>query len=506
MFKKFFIYLFSSFFILILLIYFFQKDNQNEVTKDAIDENQEQYDDFLNHIQQANYSKKTAINSDIKKDIDSAAKLQRAFNYVAKKNLSSVVSIQVLHVINTSYQNRFRLDDFFPFPFFREPQSKEVIASGSGFIISKDGYLISNYHVVENATEIRVILYNEEEYKAELIGSDRITDIALLKIKPNSKKEFPAAVLGNSEEMEVGDLVVAIGNPLGFSHTFTTGVVSAKGRSRIKEDNPYQSFIQTDVAINRGNSGGPLINLYGNVIGINSMIYSENGGNIGLGFAIPINLAKEVISELKKSGEINRGWIGVALKDINKKLLRTLSISEGGTFVTRVYFGSSAYKAGIKSGDIIYAINGEKLKNTSDFRARMLQFKEGDKPVFSVVRSKKQIKITVPLISNNNDQNLPTSKKYFGFTTHNMTPYIMSQLGLRSQVGVVIEQIDKNSILWNQGLREGHLLLFINETRVDNIDDYENVMKRALRNDFIYMRFRIGGYVQAFKLRSRDAN
>jgi serine protease Do len=289
-----------------------------------------------------------------------------SFSAVAKELTPTVVNIRTSKSLeNKEFYKRFespqgnddRFDEFFKKFFNNNPEHDLKQRSlGSGFIISKDGYVLTNNHVISGADEIIVSLADSEEFKAKLVGTDDKTDIALIKIE-TKKNDFPVAILGDSEALDIGEWVIAIGNPFGFGHTLTQGIVSAK--SRVIGAGPYDNFIQTDAAINPGNSGGPLINMQGQVIGINTAIVSSGQG---IGFAIPINMVKEILPELKDNGEVARGWLGVAIQDVTPEIARAVGLKEPkGAMVTSVYAGDPADKAGMKPGDIILKINGHEV-------------------------------------------------------------------------------------------------------------------------------------------------
>lgn len=336
-----------------------------------------------------------------------AIKMQDAFHNVAKQVNPAVV------FISTESERTVRVPqfDFFNFPFFdfMDPQNRGRNRSrpqyrqrkqiqrglGSGFIISADGYIVTNDHVVHGAQKIKVKIEHDKEYDAKVIGTDDILDIALIKIEA---KNLPHVYLGDSDNTRVGDWAIAIGNPYGLSHTFTVGVISHINRKNIDEHGIGQ-FIQTDASINRGNSGGPLLNIRGEVIGINRMIYSNTGGSIGIGFAIPINEVKVILEQLRKNGKVIRGWLGVQIQpNIAEEFRKELGLKgDAGVFVARVVPGSPAQKAGIQERDVILEINGKKIQEFSDLSSIVKQTKPGKTLPFLVWRNKKQIKIWVTI-------------------------------------------------------------------------------------------------------------
>lgn len=287
---------------------------------------------------------------------------------VAHDQNPAVVGIQTkMRILNTNAapgNSPFGGSPFpgFPFPgapHRGQPDQPSPGGSGSGFLIDENGYILTNSHVVNNANEITVTLMDDKEYEAELIGTDPKTDIALIKISAKSGERFPFIRLGNSSELNVGEWVVAIGNPFGLSHTVTVGVVSAKGRNI--GAGPYDEFIQTDASINPGNSGGPLVNLEGEAIGINTAIYpGRAGGNVGIGFALPINMAKSILEDLKEDGKVTRGWLGVMIQKITPKLIDAMNLTvEAGALVSDVEPGGPAEKGGLKRGDVIVKFAGQ---------------------------------------------------------------------------------------------------------------------------------------------------
>lgn len=312
---------------------------------------------------QSSFLSETADKSPLKNSGTSVAhELQNTFHNIYNQYKDSVVFISTEKTVNMKGFNPF-MDD----PVFREffgmkenaPKTRKARGLGTGFIISSDGYICTNHHVVQNVDTVTVTVA-DKSYEAQIIGSDAVTDIALLKIK--GKGVFKPVYFGNSDDVKVGDFVLAIGNPFGLDKTFTSGVVSGTGRRQLDETG--NSHIQTDAAINQGNSGGPLINLDGEVIGVNRAIYSATGGNIGIGFAIPVNFAKETLLELQKYGKVKRGYIGVAMAPITEELVKKLGLQNNqGVFIGSVVNNSPAAKAGLKEGDVILKIDDKDIKD-----------------------------------------------------------------------------------------------------------------------------------------------
>ena len=279
-------------------------------------------------------------------------------------------------------------------PFPQQPAPGN--GSGTGFLIDKEGYILTNNHVVENADVIKITLQNEKKYEAKLIGSDSKTDIALLKIVNPDSKNFPYLTLGNSENVEVGEWVVAIGNPFGLDHTVTAGVVSAKARNI--GAGPYDEYIQTDASINPGNSGGPLLNMNGEVIGINTAIFSRTGGNVGIGFTIPIKMASDILDELKKDGKVTRGWLGVMIQKITPELAETFKLSDShGALINDVVPNGPAARGGLKRGDVIVKFNGIEIVSIQNLPKQVAAVDPGKSVNVEIVRdgNKKSLDVTL---------------------------------------------------------------------------------------------------------------
>ncbi|MFI4877282.1 MAG: DegQ family serine endoprotease [Steroidobacterales bacterium] len=314
-----------------------------------------------------------------------------------KKVSPAVVNIATRGTIRERGGQNPLLDD----PFFRRffdvppdtgPRERPFQSAGSGVIFdARSGYIVTNAHVVENATEITVTLQDGRDLKAEVIGSDAPSDVAVLKVKPDGLAQVP---LGDSSKAEVGDFVVAIGNPFGLQHTVTSGIISGLSRSGINPDG-YEDFIQTDASINPGNSGGALVNLRGELIGINTAILSRSGGNIGIGFAIPVNMARSVMDQLIKFGSVKRGQLGVSMYTVTADIAHSLGLASAtGALVSQVVEGSPAAKAGIRTGDVITTVNGQAVKSNSELRNSIGLLRVGDKVDIGLVRDGKPLKVT----------------------------------------------------------------------------------------------------------------
>ncbi|MCF7821251.1 MAG: DegQ family serine endoprotease [Mariprofundaceae bacterium] len=347
---------------------------------------------------------------------------------------------------------------------FRNQQPEERHALGSGFILSNDGYVITNNHVVDGADEVVVRNSDGEEFKAEVIGTDAKLDLALLKIEARGLR---GVKLGNSDKLRVGDWVVAIGNPFGLEQTVTAGIVSAKGR--VIGAGPYDNFIQTDAAINPGNSGGPLFNVKGEVIGINTAIYSRSGGNNGIGFAIPINLAKSVFDELRESGRVQRARLGVMIRDIDKETMKALGLkNRHGALIPQVEAGSAAEKAGIQAGDVIVRIDEHQIRQAHDLPIRVANHKPGDRVQVEIVRDGKSITIPVVVEAMPDDvaqrpaREADKQQATHGLSLKKLTPEAAESLRTRAKQGVVVQQIMRGSPAFRAGIEPGDVIVKVN--------------------------------------------
>jgi len=321
----------------------------------------------------------------------------RGFADLAERVSPGVVNIQTSKTVKGAGVPRSFEEFFFGGPFGEHPQMERKVPSlGTGFVISPDGYIVTNNHVIEEVDSIRVAFESGKEYDAEIIGADPRSDLALLKVEADN---LPTVKLGRSDRLKVGEWVLAIGSPFGFDYSVTAGIVSAKGRSLPTEENEnYVPFIQTDVAINPGNSGGPLFNLDGEVVGINSQIYSNSGGFMGVSFAIPIDVVMEVVEQLKESGRVSRGWLGVVIQEVNRDLAESFGLKRPhGALVARVLEGSPAEEGGIREGDIITSFNGEPIDLSSELPHLVGRAPAGSDAVLGVMREGEEIRVTLAI-------------------------------------------------------------------------------------------------------------
>jgi len=358
-------------------------------------------------------------------------------------------------------------------PFPGPPQGRERRqGSGSGFIIRKDGIIITNNHVVEDAKEIMVTLTDKREYKAKVLGRDPKTDLAV--IKADIKGDLPVAELGDSDSLQVGDWVMAIGNPFGLNNTVTAGIVSAKGRSI--GAGPYDDFIQTDASINPGNSGGPLFNERGEVVGINSAIFSQSGGNIGIGFAIPINLAKKLVPELEEHGSITRGWLGVSIQKVTPELASSLGLADSrGALVAEVTGESPAAKSGMERGDVIVGFNGKKVEESSALPRLVAETAVGKTVPVEVVRNgkTKTLEVTIARMTEETAQaeNSPEAaqKSKWGLALRELRPEERAELKLKEGEGVMITGVLPDSPAAEAPLQPGDVIVEVNKVPVGSV-------------------------------------
>ncbi|MDQ7005240.1 MAG: DegQ family serine endoprotease [Ghiorsea sp.] len=409
-----------------------------------------------------------------------AQAMPASFADLAAEQKSSVVNISTTQYAKASqFRSPFSdmpdspFDDFFR-GFLEQMPQQERHALGTGFILSKKGYIVTNNHVVKDADEIVVTSSNGEEFKAELIGTDPKLDLALLKIE---SKGLRAVKLGDSDKMRVGDWVVAIGNPFGLEQTVTAGIVSAKGR--VIGSGPYDDFIQTDAAINPGNSGGPLFNTKGEVIGINTAIYSQSGGNNGIGFAIPINLAKSVFQDLREKGHVQRARLGIRIQDVDKETMEALGLkNRQGALVPQVEAGAAADKAGIQAGDVIVSIDGTLIRKSHDLPIKIARHQPGDKVVLGIIRDGKLKKIPVIVEAMPDDESVTMRHKKKAIAQHGiavepLTKRRAEQLRLRVQSGVVVQQVRRGSPAARAGIERGDVILRIDGHDIKNIRSFE---------------------------------
>jgi len=408
--------------------------------------------------------------------VDIAKKQNPAVVNVSTKTAQSDPMSRMRPPPNNGQPDPFR--DFYDRFFGERENNQPRRGMGSGFIIDKDGHILTNYHVIEGADEIVVLLEDDKEYNATLVGADPKTDIALIKIDDETAKnrEFPFLRMGNSERLEVGEWVVAIGNPFGLSHTVTVGVVSALGRSI--GAGPYDEFIQTDASINPGNSGGPLINIKGEVIGMNTAIISGNtGGNVGIGFAIPINIAKSILTDLKEKGAVTRGWLGVMIQKITPELAKSFGLKDSdGALVGDVIPGGPAEKAGIKRGDVIISFDGQPIKEMENLPKIVAATPPDKKVDVDVMRNgqKKTLKVQVAVLKDGEQPQVAKADP-LGLKVQDITPDIAQSLKLEDSDGVLVADVTGGGAAAEAGIRRGDIIAEINRSPVKNMADYDRL-------------------------------
>jgi serine protease Do len=369
-----------------------------------------------------------------------------------------------------------------PFNFFsgQTPRQFKQHGLGSGVIVSPDGYILTNYHVVEHADKIQVTLMDKREYPARVIGTDQKTDLALIKI--NAGRRLPYATLGDSNQLEVGDWVMAIGNPFGFNLTVTKGIVSAKGRAL---GGNYDDFIQTDASINPGNSGGLLFDTHGRVVGINSAIYSSTGSNAGIGFAIPINLAKAVVNQLREHGRVIRGWLGVEVQEVTPELAQSFGLSSTqGALVASVQKDAPASKAGIQRGDIIVKFDGQIVHDEHELPEMVAQAPIGKTAPVEVIRNGKHVTLDAKIAELSGTQMASAEESEqsgakWGVSVQKLTPDIAQQLGASGDKGVVITKVQPDSPADDAGLQRGDVVLEVNHAAVASPDEFMKLQRSA---------------------------
>ncbi len=442
---------------------------------------------------------KPAAPAPVTESLPSPAELSRSFINVAKQVKPAVVHINVVEKQRQSA--RFEGDEFpqIPgFPPFDQLQPQPRRGAGSGVIISPDGYILTNNHVAGDASEIKVKLAGDREFKAKLIGADPETDLALIKI---DAQDLPFAKLGDSSKLEQGEWVIALGSPFGLEQTMTAGIVSAT--SRDLRSGPYDNYIQTDASINPGNSGGPLVNMKGEVVGINTLIFSRTGGNVGVGFAIPSNLANKVYTQLAKSGKVTRGYLGVNLQPLTHALAK-VSGTEGveGAVVGDVVDASSpAAKAGLRSGDVIVEFDGIEVKSPKQLTEIVADTPVGQSVKVKYLRDGKN-QTTAIVLGERPGRNREANARpeagnegaaELGITFSTVTSEIAQQLKLKIATGAVIENVQPGSPAAEAGLRRGDVIHRVNRTTVTSADEVINAIRSLKAEKEVVLQIERGG-------------
>ena len=415
----------------------------------------------------------------------------KAFASVARNVSPSVVYVRVEKTVaqqgpmlkfNSPYGDEF-FRRFFGEPgqgFPQIPQNqprRQVQSQGSGFIISPDGYVLTNNHVVGNADRVIVKLQDGREFTARIVGTDPPTDVAVIKI---DAKNLPVLELGDSDRIDVGEWVLALGNPFGLSHTLTAGIVSAKGRSSVGITD-YEDYIQTDAAINPGNSGGPLIDLTGRVVGINTAIYSRSGGYMGIGFAIPINMAKNIYTQLIEHGNVTRGYLGIGIQDLTPELAKSFGIKDTrGVLVSQVMPDTPAEIAGVRQGDVIVSVGGKPVDTAAALRNEVAMTVPGTTLKVEVIRSGQKRSLNIKVDKIPEEQLTPArseSVKDLGMSVATLNGELSQKYGIEDESGVVVTGIEQSSPAARAGIREGMLVKEVNGRPVKNVKEFEAALK-----------------------------
>lgn len=428
----------------------------------------------------------------------------------AFSNIVKVISPLVVNISTTKtvIKDTAPLSHFFDSPFqdffepFNMPKKWKEASLGSGVLVSQDGYIITNNHVVEKSDEIKVTLYGQQTYTGKIIGTDPKTDIAVIKI---SADNLPSIKWGDSDGLQVGEFVLAFGNPFSLGHTVTMGIVSALGRANVGIAD-YEDFIQTDAAINPGNSGGPLVNIKGELVGINTAIFSKTGGYQGIGFAVPSNMARSVMTQLIKEGKVTRGWLGVTIQNLTPELSKEFGLNNTtGALVTDIFDDSPAGKAGIKRGDVVIEVAGKKIKNVENLRNMVSQSKVGTMIKVTVLRNGKQLVFNAVISEFPQDmaRAMPEDdtetmqeeeNELAGFNVMELTGEIAKQLGLsRNESGVVIVKVDSYSPAGDAGLKKGDVIQEINKKRIKNLNDFNKITPHIRKGDTLLLFINRGG-------------
>jgi Do/DeqQ family serine protease len=413
----------------------------------------------------------------------------QAFVEVVKKAQPSVVNVTTEKTITVKPWEKYGEDffkgspfeDFFKgFGFSPREKGKEYRhkqrSGGSGVIVDKEGYILTNNHVVEGADKVKIRLNDGREFTAIVKGQDSRTDLAVLHIKA---KDLPVATLGDSDKLEVGEWAIAIGSPFGLEHTVTVGVISAKGRTGLGTGT-YEDFIQTDASINPGNSGGPLINIDGEVVGINAMIIQPG---TGIGFAIPINMAKQILNDLIKQGKVVRPWLGISVQDLTPEMAEQFQVKEKeGVIVAQIHQGTGAEKAGLASGDIMKSVDDKAIKNTNELIKEIQKKKVGQKVKLNVVRDGKPMTIEVTLTAMPDKPEALKEKEgeeKLGARVQELTPQLSARYRISSEIkrGVIIISVEEGSPADELGLQEGDVILEINRKKIETTKDFDKAIK-----------------------------
>ncbi len=421
----------------------------------------------------------------------------KAFSDIVRSVSPSVVNISTTKVVRKEtgpfFDDPF-FDFFAPFHDFGAPRKWKERSLGSGVIVSPDGYIVTNNHVVEKADEIKVTLFDKRVLKGRIVGADPKTDVAILRIEANN---LPVLPWGDSDKLQVGEFVLAIGSPYGLNNTVTMGIISAVGRANVGIAD-YEDFIQTDAAINPGNSGGPLVNITGELIGINTAIFSRTGGYQGIGFAVPSNMVRSVMEQLIQKGKVTRGWIGVTIQELTPELAQQFGLKKTkGALVSDVMKDSPAAKAGIQRGDVIIEFNGKEVKDVSSLRNLVAQSKAGSDITLKLLRAGKELTVQVNIVemprevAEVSQEVLPGETQprvLTGLAVMDLTREIVRQLGFTSEEkGVVVVRVEPGSPADEAEIRKGDIIKEVNKQQIDSVATYNRVLAGVKRDDSVLL-------------------
>jgi serine protease Do len=416
---------------------------------------------------------------------------QASYADVVAQVAPAVVTVRSERVVRAERRTSFPSQDD---PFFQQffggrgripmqPAPREEGALGSGVIVSGDGYILTNHHVVDGASHVKVDLSDRRSFDAKVVGSDAPSDLAVLKI---DAQNLPTVRVGNSDRVRVGDVVLALGNPLGVGQTVTMGIISAKGRATGLSDGSFEDFLQTDAPINQGNSGGALVNTQGDLVGINSQILTPSGGNIGIGFAIPATMAQGVMQQLVKNGVVHRAMLGVTVQPLTSDLARSFGLKEvRGALVSSVQSDSPAQKAGIQRGDVILEVNGTPVADSNSLRNRVASLEPGSSASLTVLRDGKQETVHAKLAElpgkkmASNDREGTDSQGRFGLAVQPVTPDVAGELGMKNPRGLLVNDVAPGSPASDAGVRPGDVIEQVNRTPVNSVSELQSALKSS---------------------------
>jgi serine protease Do len=447
------------------------------------------------------------------KAIETLRNTSKAFSSIAKQVTPAVVAVKVEKVIasntemfNTPFDDEFFRRFFGPqfSPRGQQPRSEKREGQGSGFIISADGYILTNNHVVADVDKITVVLKDGRKLDAKVIGTDDKSEVALIKVEA---KDLPIVELGDSDELEVGEWVIAIGNPFGLSETVTVGVVSAKGRQVGIMDGGYEDFIQTDAAINPGNSGGPLLNIDGKVVGINTAIITQSGGYMGVGLAIPINMARQIKDQLMATGKVERGYIGVTMnpEGLTQELAESFGLDKNvGVLVTEVEPESPADKSGLKQGDVILKMNGKEVRSNESLRNTISLMAPGTKIKLMIFRDGKEKEVSVEVGSLSKSKfgmEMSDTGKKLGLGVVPINSNTARQMNIKGEQGVVVAEVTPNSPAEEAGIEPGMVILSVNRVYVNTVAEFNQALEESAKTKKAVLLVKTGRFSQYVVLR-----